>query len=200
MARKPPLDTAADTEARGRHNVTPVPCKSMFELIEEEAAARPIPERKLWMWSLGAILSGALPTIGLGARGPVLPHPGQPYAIDHVSLDAPGVGAHWRRAIDGDLRYVARGRALDYFGHRYGMVMLDSATFREWLNGVAAASKRRAGAKPTKRKAIADFVSGQYPKYIPSHVKYSTICDDFEKSEGGYKISDRTLRRALGKK
>jgi hypothetical protein len=59
--------------------------------------------------------------------------------------------------------------------------------------------KRRAGAKPTKRQAIAVFIAKHYPEGIPAHVKLDAIRSDFE-SETASKISDRTLRRAIGRK
>jgi hypothetical protein len=140
MTRKSPRDTAADTEAKRHLHATPRIGKSLFELVGDEAAARGIVPWKVWALSLGAILSRALPTIGLGTRGPILLHPGHSQAIENISLDAPGVGAGWRQAIASDLRLVTSGTVPDYFAHRYRMVMIHGAGFRRWLDGAAAAS------------------------------------------------------------
>jgi hypothetical protein len=62
-----------------------------------------------------------------------------------------------------------------------------------------AALTRRAGGKGALRQGVADFLARRYPTGIPQSCKIDTICDEF-KCETGRSVSNRTVRRVLGRK
>jgi hypothetical protein len=60
-----------------------------------------------------------------------------------------------------------------------------------------AATKRRAGAKPSKRETLKLWILGRFPGgRIPPSIKNATVLDDFHKDTGG-SANEKTLRRAM---
>jgi hypothetical protein len=134
MAEKSPHDTPAELLAKTKRRYAATirgPGQSLFELVEDEAPARRRAAWRVWAWTLDAILRGVLPTMTLGARGPILPGADstQYELSEDVSLDTRisygGSTITWRQVISGDLRFVTSNKqTLDHFAHRYSLVML----------------------------------------------------------------------------
>jgi hypothetical protein len=56
------------------------------------------------------------------------------------------------------------------------------------------------GVKPAVRKAVVRFIIDRWPQGVPSEIGYKQIARDFEASDVGFPVSERTVRRALGRK
>ena len=59
--------------------------------------------------------------------------------------------------------------------------------------------RRKPGAKP-KIPVLKEFISKHYPNPVPANVTAKMIANEFESSDGGFPVSLRTVRRALGGK
>ena len=158
--------------------------ENLRDLIESRAADHGVPLRKLWKWTLQAILSDVI--------APILP--------EGKSLDVPfphgGRSLTWRTVIKTVLPTI------DSYGppgHDWtGTLMFDVAGFDMWLKSalkdrrMPVHPKRRAGAKQTRREKVKLFIEEKYPSGIPPGVTYKQIANELG-------VSERTVRRAYGR-
>lgn len=63
----------------------------------------------------------------------------------------------------------------------------------------SAGGKKAAGAKPTKRNAVALYIEGNYPNGIPADKSDKVLAKEVETSTG-FSVDERTVRRARGRK
>jgi hypothetical protein len=165
--------------------------RDLPDLIEDAAAEYGIGHRKLWGWALDAIATNVL--------GPIFPegqsldtefnHGGMPWTLRKTVRRA-------HSAID---RYLP---SRDLWAKS---LRIDPREFDRWLKKVLRAHnipvhpKRPAGRKATLRERVASFIDENYaPGAIPGS---ETVARDFEQKEGGrQRVSERTVRRALGRK
>jgi hypothetical protein len=135
------------------------------------------------------------------------PSPWPPGRTSQLYSDRPPSGSEWDGAKINWQDGTVNNKWSGYKTNEFRAVLLAKVSIiKNWPeiaripdSAIKSLPKRRAGAKPTQRQAILNFVKNQYPAGIPSHVKYEVICADF-KQQTGTTISDRTLRRALGKR
>ncbi|HLK83390.1 MAG TPA: hypothetical protein VKT99_18125 [Xanthobacteraceae bacterium] len=59
---------------------------------------------------------------------------------------------------------------------------------------------RKTGAKPKARKALENFIVERWPDGVPPEITTKMIARRFAATEGGFSVSERTVRRALGLK
>jgi hypothetical protein len=159
-------------------------------LVEDNAAKYGITPRKLWSWALDAIAKDVLK--------PVYPE-GQ--SLD-TEFSHGGMGPLTLRNI-----ISARRRSDQYDPSTESWakdLMFDTGAFERWLrkallaHRIPAHPKRAAGRKKTKREALADFIGANYPHGIPGGVPVKAILRDIE-TKIGFRVSERTFRRALGR-
>jgi hypothetical protein len=161
--------------------------QELCDLIETRSAQHCIVRRKLWEWAFTAILDGRL-TFEL--PNDLMPDP----QFDHA--------ARLRTLIIGALPAIEYGADPSKWNWSR-MLMISPAVFDKWLKAVlrnrqfTARPKRRAGTKSTKREAVRNFIEkrksllrGATHKEIAKHVK----------DKLGVDVSERTVRRALGRK
>jgi hypothetical protein len=84
-------------------------------------------------------------------------------------------------------------------------LMFDPARFEGWLKKVllthhiAIHPKRPAGRKKMKRDEVASFIAKNYPDGVPAGITGKTIARDIQ-AKTGLPVSERTVRRALGRR
>ena len=59
---------------------------------------------------------------------------------------------------------------------------------------------RKPGQKPHVRNAVGAYVAKLYPDGVPANVTTKMIAQNFESSRGGFRVSPRTVSRALGRR
>ena len=159
-------------------------------LIEDNAAKYGMAPRKLWSWALDAIAKDVLK--------PVFPK-GQ--SLD-TEFSHGGMGLLTLRKI------ISARRKIDHYDPSTEIwakgLMFDTGAFEHWLtkallaHRIPAHPKRAAGRKKTQWEALADFIGANYPHGIPGGVPLKTILRDIE-TKIGFRVSERTFRRALGR-
>ena len=83
-------------------------------------------------------------------------------------------------------------------------LMFDPVEFDRWLEKVLQVRnipvhpKRSAGRKNTTRERVAAYVAKTYPDGVPAGITVKAIVRDIE-TEIGLRVSERTVRRALGR-
>jgi hypothetical protein len=161
--------------------------KALRDLVMDEAAARGIAREKLWEWACLGVARDEL-RVELPGR---------------ASLETQLGGATtWRDLMAQAAVAAARGNdPARYQWTRH--IMLDPVEFGRWLDlrarGITVQPKRAVGAKPTLREAVASFVTKKYPKGLPASMTLKEIARNFEK-KSGRTVSERTVRRACGRK
>jgi hypothetical protein len=71
---------------------------------------------------------------------------------------------------------------------------------REAATAIETSPRQTPGRKPYAIDAVRAYISKHYPVGVPPNVTHKKIGKDFEESEGGFKVSPRTVSRALGGK
>jgi len=161
--------------------------KALRDLVMDEAAARGIAREKVWEWACLAVARDEL-RVELPGR---------------ASLETRLHGATtWRGLIGEAAAAAARGNdPARYQWTRH--IILDPVEFGRWLDrwgrGITVQPKRAVGAKPTLREAVASFVAKKYPKELPAGMTLKAIARNFEE-KSGRAVSERTVRRALGRR
>jgi hypothetical protein len=167
-----------------------VAVKCLPDLIEDNAAKYGIASRKLWSWALEDIEKDVL----------------RPVFEEGQSLDTEfshgGMGPLTIRKI---IRARRRSDQYDPSTESWAKdLRFDTGAFERWLSKallahrIPAHPKRAAGRKKTKREALADFIGANYPHGIPGGVPVKAILRDIE-TKIGFRVSERTFRRALGR-
>jgi hypothetical protein len=163
--------------------------ESLCDLIETRSAQHCIGRRKLWEWTLTAIRDRVLIW---EFPDDVEPDP----QMAHVEMV--------RTACIGALPAIKSGSDPSkwWWCRR---LMISPAAFDKWLkevlrnNKFPPRAKRSAGAKPTPREKIKEFVDGKYPKGLPPGVTYKDVAKAAEGTVGRI-VDVRTVSRALGGK
>ena len=84
-------------------------------------------------------------------------------------------------------------------------IMLSPAAFDRWLKKtlrdrkITIHPRRTVGAKGFKRGGVAAFAAANYPNPIPPGITNKKIAQDYE-SKTGTSVSERTVRRAFGRR
>jgi hypothetical protein len=161
--------------------------KSLPNLIEDSAPLYGISPRKLWRWALDAILKGVL--------GPLLPE-GQ--TLD-TEFSHGGTGQLTLRKIVRARRRIDR---YDPSTETWAKALkFEPGGFDKWLKKVLrdhnfpVIPKRPVGRKLRKRETVRSYISEFYPDSVPDD---KTIVREI-KAKLGLSVSDRTVRRALGR-
>jgi hypothetical protein len=164
---------------------------SLRDLIENGGAQYALAQRTLWSWVLSAIVHGELL--------PILP---EGTTLD-TEFNHGGTLWTWRGVASTALKAI--DRHIPSNDNWAKTLTLDCGEFEKWLKGrlqfhkISAHLKRPAGAKRTKRGAVAEFINNNYPNGIPAGISLKDVARKI-KNETGLIISDRTLRRAQGRK
>jgi hypothetical protein len=160
--------------------------ESLCDLIETRSARYGITRQKLWEWAFAAILKDSLVP---DSSDDVIPYPDDPAQRRHaIAIALPAIE---QRGADPSKWYWARRMA---FAPR---------VFDKWLNETLqkqqfpANQTRRAGAKPTRREMVKEFLDD--PAGPPAGATGKQIAEQFEKKIG-QAVSERTVRRARGRK
>jgi hypothetical protein len=160
--------------------------ESLPDLIEDSTAQYGIAPRKLWNWSLDAVAKGAL-------------RPAFPESLD-TEINHGGMRLTYRKIIE------ARRKIKRYDPQNINWaenLIFSPVEFDSWLkkallaHNIPAHPKRLAGRKNTLRERLALFIAETYPDGVAG-VLAKSICRDFE-AQAGLRVSDRTVRRALGR-
>lgn len=165
--------------------------ENLRDLIESRAAEHGVPLRKLWKWTLRAILSDVIT--------PIFP--------EGKSLDVPfchgGRSLTWRTVIKTLLPTIDGYGPLD--SNWTTQMQFDVASFDRWLTttletqGIPNHPKRAAGRKRRLRKRLASFIAEQYPLGVPAGITRKKIATDFNAATG-ICASERSVGRAVGRK
>src|SRR5262249_39658942 len=151
---------------------------NLRDLVESRAAEYRISPRWLWGWALDAI-------------------------VRHVLLANLPEGIS-QGLIAGALHAIERGSDPSRWGWT-SVITLSPAAFARWLNKGLRDSKitthprRAVGAKSSLREGLAAFVAANYPNPLPPGITNGKIAQDY-KSKTGTAVSERTVRRAFGRK
>ena len=62
---------------------------------------------------------------------------------------------------------------------------------------IEASPRWMTGRKPDHRDAVRAYIDKLYPNGVPASVTYKNVANDFERSEGGFRVSLRTVGRAI---
>ena len=161
---------------------------SLRDLIESRAAYYGVATRTLWKWALDVIAKDVL--------RPVLPE-GQ--TLDTEFSHGGMSKLTLREVIKEAERAIER---YDPSNDNWAKtLMFDPAGFDSWLREILQAQriavrpKRPAGRKRTVREKVALFIDENYAGAIPGD---KTIVRDI-KTKIGLSVSERTIRRALGR-
>jgi hypothetical protein len=159
--------------------------ESLGDLIETRSAQHCLARWKLWEWAFSAIWDGALilefPD-GVASRDVAMVHDLIKGALPAIRDGANPSKWWWCRRL-----------------------MISATVFDKWLAGaklkhqLPAHLMRRAGGKPILRDAALAHVAKHYPNGVPPGVTYQQIANNV-KAETGCHVSERTVRRALGRK
>jgi len=155
---------------------------TLRDLVESRAAEYNLPPRWLWGWALDAIVRHVL----------------LPNLPEGISLDS----LHGR--IVGALYAIERGSDPSRWSWT-SAIALSPAAFDRWLKKTLRGRKitthprRAVGAKSTLREDVAAFAAANYPSPLPPGITNEKIAQDYE-SKTGTAVSERTVRRALGRK
>jgi hypothetical protein len=162
---------------------------SLRDLVQSRAASYGRVPGTVWQLTLTAIVQNALTPIFC-----------EDMPLDTVFNHGGARLPTWRSLIENALRHVDR---VDPARYRWTKeLMFDAAAFDRWLKSALRRqprSKRRSGAKPSKREKLETFLEKKYQSEIPAGVTYKEIANDFY-TETGVKVSERTARRAFGRK
>jgi hypothetical protein len=161
--------------------------KALRDMVMDGATARGVARERVWEWACLAIVQNELWV--------ELP--------EHASLETRLYGATtWRDLIGQAALAAAHGNdpaRWQWTRH----IMLDPVEFGTWLHlrarGITVQPKRAVRTKPTLREAVASFVAEKYPKGLPAGMTLKAIARNFEK-RSGCAVSERTVRRALGRR
>jgi hypothetical protein len=162
------------------------------DLIETRSAQHAIARRTLWKWVFDAVLGEAL-------------------RPDGMSLDAEF--SHGAFGLPFTLRQLIKHELRGWEQHNHDpsrwswidTIRFSPAGFDRWLKEAMRAHrfptrpKRRAGAKPTLREQIKEFVDDRYPEGVPPKVTNKEIAVE-AKERIGKIVHERTVGRALGRK
>jgi transposase len=165
--------------------------ESIRDLIESGAPKYGLAPRVLWRRTLDAIQRNILSIDNLPAG----------MTLD-TTFNHGGAPLTWRQVIASAL--IAIEGHIPSNDNWAKTLMLDSKVFNKWLKKVAlddqvnAPAKRTAGAKSSKREEVAEFIARNYPNGIPAKVTNKMIAIEY-KAETGTAVSERTVRRALGR-
>jgi hypothetical protein len=167
-----------------------VAVESLPDLIEDSAARYDIAPRKLWSWALDAIIKGELrPALPIGQTLDTLfSHGGMLLTLRSI-IKA-------RRDME---RYdpSCEGWAK--------MLLFNPAHFDKWLRKVLRTKnipvhpKRTAGAPKTKVETVARFIASYPHGTIPAGMTYKEVARDIKQKFPRLSVSERTIRRALGR-
>ena len=161
--------------------------KALRDMVMDEAATRGLAREKVWEWACLAIVRNELSV--------ELP--------EHASLETRlGGSTTWRSLIAQYADAAARGNdPARYQATRH--IMLDPVEFGTklhlWTLGITVQPKRAVGAKRKLREAVASFIAKKYPKGLPAGMTLKAVARNFEK-RSGRAVSERTVRRALGRR
>jgi hypothetical protein len=160
--------------------------ESLCDLIETRSARYDITRWKLWVWAFAAILKdGLVPDFS----DDVIPYPDDPARLRHAITNS--LPAIEQRGADPS-KWIWAQR-----------LVFAPAVFDKWLNETLqkqqfpANQKRRAGAKPTLRKMVKEFLDD--PDGPPASATDKQIAEQFKK-KFGLAVSEKTVRRARGRK
>jgi hypothetical protein len=161
-------------------------------LIEDNAAKYWIAPRKLWRLALDAIEKDVL--------RPVLPE-GQ--SLD-TEFSHGGMGPLTRRRIirSASSRIERHEPSNDEWAKE---LKFEAKEFDSWFKkalqaqNIPAHPRRASGRKKTIGKSVAEFIAETYPDGVPAGVTVKSIRRDFEGRNKGLSVSERTVRRALGR-
>ena len=70
---------------------------------------------------------------------------------------------------------------------------------REAATAIETSPRRKPGQKLYPRDAVRAYIDKRYPDGVPANVTMKMIAKEFESSDGGFKVHERTVRRAMGR-
>jgi hypothetical protein len=161
---------------------------SLRDLVRSRAASCGLVSETIWKLVLEGILQNLIT--------PIFP---EDVSLDTVFNSSGASLLTWRSVINHALQHVDRFDPARYPWTRE--LMFDAAAFDRWLKSALRReprSKRRAGAKPSKREKLEAFLEKKYQSEIPAGVTYKEIANDFY-AETGVQVNERTVRRAFGR-
>jgi hypothetical protein len=167
----------------------PVEQTSLCDLVEDNSARYGIAPRRLWKWALDAIATDILK--------PILP---EGYSID-TTFDYGGQVVTIRKLITTASALLERIDPSSWWWLKH--LFFDPVGFQIWVekslraHSIVVHPKRPAGRRVTSREIVSSFIAQRYPHGVPAGLTYKSILNDLECE--GHRISERTLRRALGR-
>jgi hypothetical protein len=172
-----------------------VATKNLPDLIEDNAARYGVAQRELWGWALDAIEKDVL--------RPDLILPEKTSKSLDTEFSHGGMGPLTLRKIISARRRVDR---YDPSTENWAKcLMFDTAAFERWLkktllaHRIPAHPKRAAGRKKTKRESVASLIAEIYPDGVPDGITVKVIAREIEAKKKELRVSERTVRRALGR-
>jgi hypothetical protein len=71
---------------------------------------------------------------------------------------------------------------------------------REAATAIETSRRTPPSRKPDPRDVVRAYIAKRYPDGVHANVTAKMIARDFESSDGGFKVHERTIRRAMGRR